>query len=615
MGPTPGQPLVSGSSLASSSAQAAPQGYSTVSVGAPKVVHAGVAPGYASPWYTGGIASSVGYSASGVGPDGLASVPSYPIPVVNQPLPGAVPSGFQQGFALPGALGNTVSGAGSAPLGFQPAWPGSASPYFPGSAAVAPPPGFGAFPAVQPVVNRFGQVVSQQAVPLPPHIAQYAGYGSAFPPFQHPVQYPGMLGLPWGGYSQGQFGQQGSLPGMALGAVPAGGFPPGIVPPLVAAGVNPPVVALPSVPMAGFPAAVAAASSSSAVQHDSSESEEEEGGSSSSSSDDDGDCSPPVDGLGDMSSNSVRDVIRRAALGLGLSVEAPAPVESGPLSLGGLASEHLSAEALHLPEVVHTRWASVGSADAKWSSRPDRRFATNLRVCPDDYERLLRVPLMDKDVASRLPGGGSRSSPASYQPFWEEELKGIDAHLRACVRLSAVQLIVLNQVGSEVKEVSPDIFQAVELASTLSSQLLSQSMKLAARTVVLRKENACASLGKKYVQDFAKEFRKVPLSHSSLFGSELHAVVEQVATRVSNEEALKDNLSGVSKNRADRRKFAKSHSKKKKSRTASKGGKATPALTPSSSSTPFQGRKRGKGKGKGKGSRAKKAKTSKSPNV
>ena len=71
-------------------------------------------------------------------------------------------------------------------------------------------------------------------------------------------------------------------------------------------------------------------------------------------------------------------------------------------------------------------------------------------------------------------------------------------------------------------------------------------MKVAARTVVLRRENACASLDKAYVQDLSKELRKVPLSHTSLFGSELQSVVEQVATQVTNEKTLKTSLSSVS---------------------------------------------------------------------
>ena len=214
----------------------------------------------------------------------------------------------------------------------------------------------------------------------------------------------------------------------------------------------------------------------------------------------------------------------------------------------------------------------------------------------DDYERLLKVPAMDKDVQKRLPVGG-RSCPASYQGFWEDELKSVDAHLRSCVRLSAFQLMALNHIGKEIDgEETPEVFQAVELASTLSSQILAESMGLAARTIVLRRENACASLKKSYVQDLSKALKDVPLSHSSLFGSELQSVVEQVATQVTNENTLRESLADVTKGSRKTKR-----SKKKKANTfRSKKAKVTPTST-TTTAPPSYGRKKGKGKGKGKG--------------
>ena len=298
-------------------------------------------------------------------------------------------------------------------------------------------------------------------MPYPPHAGQYAGYGDMYAPYSYPgsfpLRYASSVGVPWGLQPPGLMGQQAGVPGMSYGPATLGGLPPPAVavPPPVTRGADTPLVAAPAVASGGIPLA-AASSVPPVVRQASSDSEGDEEESLSCDSDDV--SSPPTDGLGDMSASSIRDVIQRVTLALGLTEEVATPAEGGPLSLGGLTSVKPPSDALRLPDAVHQKWASFGGVDSKWSAVPNRKLGQVLRVSEDDYDRLLKVPVMDKDVAKRLPGGG-RSNPASYQPFWEEELKHVDAHLRSCVRLAAFQLIILNQIGGEVSGVHPKLFR------------------------------------------------------------------------------------------------------------------------------------------------------------
>ena len=204
---------------------------------------------------------------------------------VAYPVSCGVSGGSYHGFAMPNLLGQGASSAGLAPPGFPPGPPAAAaaratlgSPFggpsgagvsspsahhgfmmgqpagsFPATFAAAPPylggtaassagmpvhPGYAGQPSAQPPFNPFGQVAPQMYMPYSPYAGQHMGFGGMYAPYTGlPVQSTNCFGTPYGAYPAGPVGQQGSVPGVAMGAAP---LVSNVVPSAVGAGVYPP---------------------------------------------------------------------------------------------------------------------------------------------------------------------------------------------------------------------------------------------------------------------------------------------------------------------------------------------------------------------------------------
>ena len=186
--------------------------------------------------------------------------------------------------------------------------------------------------------------------------------------------------------------------------------------------------------------------------------------------------------------------------------------------------------ALTLPPDIADMWKASGGAKAPRSVKP---HVTPLRVTEKDYRDLLRVPVMDADVAKRLPVTG-KSDPGSFSPYWEEELRGIDARSRASIRLSSFASILSEHLGRVLARdlgADSEVFREAKLLSVLTTRILESSMALSHHTSNLRRDNACASLRGLYGSEFSDVMKRPKVeAQEFLFGSIFCRVSSHVGT-------------------------------------------------------------------------------------
>jgi hypothetical protein len=210
---------------------------------------------------------------------------------------------------------------------------------------------------------------------------------------------------------------------------------------------------------------------------------------------------------------------------------------------------------------------------------------------------------MDRDVAKRLPTAG-KSAPTSYSPYWEEELKAIDARVRALIRLSSFANTVTEHHGRVLARDSGSdskAFREAKLLSVLVTRSLESSMALARSVCALRRENACVAL-RSYGSEFNEGMRGTVLeSQDSLFGASFCKHLATFSERGDQEDAL---LQAEAALKAKANKKSKSNSgkrnNKRSKRRAKKSNPQAPATVsaPSTATTPKPSPARPRTKGK-----------------
>jgi hypothetical protein len=337
-----------------------------------------------------------------------------------------------------------------------------------------------------------------------------------------------------------------------------------------------------------------------------------EEGDSSSGDDEDGDPDGSSDdstlsdvapravsgGIGDLSAEQVATVVDEIAESLNLTRTQPAPVDRGPLTLGGFGVAPPERDGWSVPAVVRDNWLTP-SKKLGWTPFPFQGIAAQLRVAESDYEAIFKVPPMDANIASLMPLAG-RASPGAFSPYWEERLRGIDAHARLSSKVNMFQLMAMNHAAGHIKD--DVVRRAVGFSAALAGVSVTESMRLSAHLTTLRRVNAGMLLAENFPEKLLAGLNEVPLSASTLYGGALESVVERVATQCQQERSLQAGFAAVRPGRPK----AKTKSKKKKKSKSRSRGLAPRAQPPPAPPVPrTKGSKRGPGKGGPKPKRAK----------
>lgn len=275
----------------------------------------------------------------------------------------------------------------------------------------------------------------------------------------------------------------------------------------------------------------------------------------------------------------------------------------GIFSVSLAAEDETQVPVLELPSDVAAKWEE--SREVGLTSCSFRSFATTLRVNDQDFVRFLKPPPMDADITKRLPSG-TRTSPPSYSPFWEDELRGVDARVRALFRLNSFGKTVAEHHGRVISGTvgeDSDAFREAKLLSVLVTRSLEASMSLARMICLLRHENACVAL-RSYGAEFLEGMRKVVSDdQATLFGEVFCENLEVFAERANQEKDLLQAEADLKKSKAKKSKKQKGFKPWAKTSTAS-----APPVAASSTPTPkpSSGRSYAKGKRHASGAQASK---------
>jgi hypothetical protein len=212
----------------------------------------------------------------------------------------------------------------------------------------------------------------------------------------------------------------------------------------------------------------------------------------------------------------------------------------GIFSVSQASADDSRAPALAFSPDIDDMWNKSDISIA--ASHAVRSYSAVLRTTEEDFKRFLRIPSMDADVQSRLPTAG-KSAPGYYSPFWEEELKSVDARSRALMRLSSFGTTIAEHHGRVLHRdfgVDSDIFREAKLLSALVVRSLESSMALARCVCTLRRVNACASLKSTHGSDLS-DLMKRPKgeTHQFLFGDTFCEQMDLVSDRRAKEKDLK----------------------------------------------------------------------------
>ena len=294
-----------------------------------------------------------------------------------------------------------------------------------------------------------------------------------------------------------------------------------------------------------------------------------------------------------FSKDRIDPIIKAAAVTCGLEFVNDTLEDNSEHSLqfGGIGfANYESYPRLHLPKDI--RKEKERQAKTKWHPKPFKLFDRVFRVPRQDYDSLFTVPIMDPDVTKLLPKQSRASRKAQfYSAFWEHELISLDAHLKCQSRIAAFQLVLLNhlvqQIGAQDDESDREddpssSYATARLITDMAAQLLRSSLSLSLRTISLRRENACAHLRKKFVNDLPTDLSKLPFSDSHVFGSALPKTVRGLARKIRDNKSLESSLAPLSSN---------------KGKGKGRGSGKKQALSDQSSSSTYQ-------KGRGRGSKS-----------
>jgi hypothetical protein len=271
-----------------------------------------------------------------------------------------------------------------------------------------------------------------------------------------------------------------------------------------------------------------------------------------------------------------QDVLAKVAVDLKLPYSRTSTdTAQGIFSVSRAAVDDSRAPALAFSPDIERMWNESDRGNP--TSHAVRSYSAVLRASNVDYDKFLRIPSMDADVASRLPATG-KSAPGSYSPYWEEELKSIDARARALMRLSSFGTTVAEHHGRVLHRdfgVDSEAFREAKFLSVLVTRSLETSMGLARCISALRRGNACASLRFSHGTDLSELLKSTRTeTQERLFGDSFCKQMDLVSDRKSKERDLMKAEEAVKK----------SHKKGKKSK--SKGKTKTPKPSPQPPSAP-----------------------------
>ena len=288
-----------------------------------------------------------------------------------------------------------------------------------------------------------------------------------------------------------------------------------------------------------------------------------------------------------------RSVLSRVARDLGIAYKSDSTaVTPGVFSAACPLISDTVEPILNLPADLASVWKS---AKLPPSNAPLRKGCL---VAEEDFNRYLKVPVMDPEVQKRLPTEG-KVDPGAYSPFWEESLKSVDSRLRAAIRVSAFGSTVaehLARVTAKELGSTSELAREAYLLSDLTHKSLQASMSAVHRLTSLRQTNALSLLRSTYGQKFAESLKKVELpTQDFLFGNRFCELIEQRAKEVVDEKALVDTEAAL---KSHKKKKSKKSGKRKSSKpSTSRTSSVTPsAAKPSTSAGPSSGkRQRGGG--------------------
>ena len=287
------------------------------------------------------------------------------------------------------------------------------------------------------------------------------------------------------------------------------------------------------------------------------------------------------------------DVLYRIAKSLGLACEGE-PEEQGQLDLWFAIAPPGEIQAYALPTDVGVLWSRSARARQTLGKWRVPSFFRSLRTSREPYDSYLRTPVIDEDVVKYLPK--SRNHPATFSPYWEDELRALDTAVSTTTRLGAFAMTTCHDLRGRISKALPADRSLAEDATLLAALVTRQtetSMAMLRRLSFLRRENVLHSLKASFSPDFAKELGKTdPEKRDVLFGGTFCASLTTSADQVESVQAVKEAQAKVS---SSKKKSAKSHRRGRRAAARATSSK-TPAVSSKDTPKPYSNPKTPKGK-------------------
>ncbi len=261
-----------------------------------------------------------------------------------------------------------------------------------------------------------------------------------------------------------------------------------------------------------------------------------------------------------------QSILTQVAKDLGLSTdEESAGGQQSIFSAASCASDSsVVRPLLKFPPDTRNDWTAAGTSKSSG-------YSNVFKVTEQDFNSVLRVPVVDPDVLKRLPTSTGKSEPASFSPYWEDSLRSLDHTTRSIVRLgvfgSTIAEHLARVIAKDDRPSSPQVREARVLANILKHST-NTAMGVAHRLIAFRQSNVIAFMKATYGHAFADDLRGVLKAEEFLFGNKFAEKVESRANAVSHEKTLTEAESKLKKSK-------KRAKKSKKSSGASSGSSAT----------------------------------------
>ena len=281
------------------------------------------------------------------------------------------------------------------------------------------------------------------------------------------------------------------------------------------------------------------------------------------------------------------------ALGLSCEPEEKAEGEKFDLDLGFNFDPPARHRVCAMPKAASVFWHRSGLSPQKQSSWNVLSFNRSLRTTEEFYDSILRTPMIDGDVASRLPVG---KSAKQYSPYWEEQLRLLDGGIAQGKRLASFAIMVAHDLNAQAKDgSSKEVQDDASVLGALVGRQAELFMALSRRLDFLRRENVCCSLRTTLNEELASSISKSkPESREGLFGGSFCDTLLASAEKVESEKTLKDAQARLkaSKRRASRKQASQglkrasppsSNKQAKKQKRSKASSKSTPQAPPAAS--------------------------------